>query len=231
MNESRIRVLVIEDNAALMANISEFLGDGPYALDFASDGLVALHLVTTNPYDVIVMDIMLPGMSGFVLCQRIRNDLHCATPIIMMTAKDHIDDKVTGFSQGADDYLVKPFHLKELAVRIQALHRRGTAGVSLMRAGSVEFEPGTLRIRMAGGPFLQLSGMSAHITEALIRAYPNFIAYEQLSHMLWGDKEVEPHTLRTHIYTLRKLLDEKLCANLIKTLHGRGYRLSPPDEG
>lgn len=230
MNEPRIRVLVIEDNDALMANISEFLDNGRYVLDFASDGLVALHLVTTNDYDVIVMDVMLPGMSGFVLCQRIRSDLHCATPIIMMTAKDHIDDKVTGFSHGADDYLVKPFHLKELAVRIDALHRRRTVGVSLLRAGSVEFEPGTLRIRLAGGPFVQLSGMSAHITEALMRAYPNFIAYDHLSHALWGDKEVESHTLRTHIYTLRKLLDEKLGASLIKTLHGRGYRLTSPGD-
>lgn len=230
MSERKIRVLVVEDNAALMANISEFLEDGPYILDFASDGRVALHLVTTNVYDVIVMDVMLPGMSGFLLCQKIRNELHCPTPIILMTAKDHIDDKVTGFSQGADDYLVKPFNLKELAVRIEALHRRGTAGVSLLRAGSLEFEPGTLCVRLGGGQAVQLSGMAAHITEALVRAYPNFISYEQLSHQLWGDKEVEPHTLRTHIYTLRKLLQEKLGANLIRTLHGRGYRLSPPED-
>ena len=231
MTERKIRVLVVEDNSALMANISEFLEDGPYILDFAHDGLVALHLVATNVYDVIVMDVMLPGISGFSRCQKIRNELHCATPIILMTAKDHIDDKVTGFTQGADDYLVKPFNLKELAVRIDALHRRGRSGVPLLRAGSVEFEPGTLRIRLHGGNYIQLSGMSAHITEALIRAYPNFISYEQLSQALWGEKEVESHTLRTHIYTLRKLLHEKLGANLIKTLHGRGYILSPPGDG
>lgn len=230
MSEQRIRVLVVEDNSALMANISEFLENDRYTLDFASDGMVALHLVTTNDYDVIVMDVMLPGISGFSLCLKIRNELHCATPIILMTAKGHIDDKVTGFTQGADDYLVKPFNLKELAIRIDALHRRKTAGVSLLKAGSVEFEPGTLKVRIANGNAVQLSGMSAHITEALIRAYPNFISYEQLSHTLWGDKEVEPHTLRTHIYTLRKLLQDKLGVSLIKTLHARGYRLTPPDE-
>ncbi len=230
MNERKIRVLVVEDNSALMANISEFLEGGPYLLDFAYDGLVALHLVATNAYDVIVMDVMLPGISGFALCKKIRNELHCATPIILMTAKDHIDDKVTGFTQGADDYLVKPFNLKELAVRIDALHRRGTSGAALLRAGGVEFEPGTLRVRLAGGDSLQLSGMSADIVEALIRAYPSFISYEQLSQTLWGDKEVESHTLRTHIYTLRKLLQDKLGANLIKTLHGRGYILCPPGD-
>lgn len=230
MNQRKIRVLVVEDNAALMANIGEFLEEGPYVLDFAFDGLVALHLVTTNVYDVIVMDVMLPGLSGFSLCQRIRGELHCTTPIILMTAKDHIDDKVVGFTQGADDYLVKPFNLKELAMRIDALHRRGVSGISVLRAGSVEFEPGTLRVRLNGGSYAQLSGMSAHITEALVRAYPNFISYEQLSQNLWGEKEVEPHTLRTHVYTLRKLLQEKLGVSLIRTLHGRGYRLSPPGD-
>ncbi|WP_341668747.1 response regulator transcription factor [Alcaligenes sp. SDU_A2] len=230
MNEQHIRILVIEDNAALAANISEFLEGGRYVLDFAMDGLVALHLAATNHYDVIVMDIMLPGMSGFSLCQRIRNDLNCATPIIMMTAKDHIEDKVNGFTLGADDYLVKPFDLKELAMRIDALHRRSSSGSQILRAGSISFDLGTLCIRLGNGAPLQLSGMPAHITEALIRAYPNFVSYEQLAQTLWADKEVEPHTLRTHVYLLRKLLHDKLGANLIKTLHGRGYRLSTPDE-
>ncbi|MFA7681319.1 MAG: response regulator transcription factor, partial [Pigmentiphaga sp.] len=157
-------------------------------------------------------------------------ELHCSTPILLMTAKDHIDDKITGFAQGADDYLVKPFHLRELTARIHALHRRGTVGAAVLYAGSVGFEPGTLRIRLENGPALQLSGMAAHIAEALVRAYPNFVSYEQLSQSLWGDKEVEPHTLRTHIYALRKLLQQELGVNLIKTLHGRGYRLTPPSE-
>jgi len=205
MNAQKIRVLIVEDNAALMANISEYLEGGRYILDFAADGLVALHLVTTNVYDVIVMDIMLPGISGFTLCQRIRNDLHCATPII-------------------------PFNLKELAVRIDALHRRHTAGVTRLRAGSVEFEPGTLRLRVGNGEAVQLSGMAAHLIEAMIRAYPNFVPYEQITASLWGDKDIESNTLRTHIYTLRKLIQDRLGVNLIQTLHGRGYRLSPPGE-
>jgi len=230
MNAQKIRVLIVEDNSALTANISEYLEGGRYILDFASDGLVALHLVTTNVYDVIVMDVMLPGISGFTLCRRIRNDLHCATPIILMTAKDHIDDKITGFSQGADDYLVKPFNLKELAVRIDALHRRHTSGVARLRAGVVEFEPGTLRLRVGNGDAVQLSGMPAYLIEALIRAYPNFVPHEQLTASLWGDKEIESNTLRTHVYMLRKLIQDRLGVNLIQTLHGRGYRLSPPGD-
>jgi len=230
MNMQKIRVLIVEDNSALMANISEYLEGGRYILDFAADGLVALHLVTTNDYDVIVMDVMLPGISGFSLCHRIRNDLHCATPIILMTAKDHIDDKITGFTQGADDYLVKPFNLKELAVRIDALYRRHHTGITRLRAGSVEFEPGTLRLRVGNSEAVQLSGMSAHLIEVLIRAWPSFVPHEQMTASLWGDKGVESNTLRTHIYTLRKFIQDRLDVNLVQTLHGRGYRLSPPDE-
>ena len=230
MTGKKIRVLIIEDNSALAANISEFLAGGKYVLDFAADGLVALHLAATNTYDVMVMDVMLPGLSGFTLCQRIRDDLHCYTPIIFMTAKDQIEDKITGFSRGGDDYLVKPFNLRELAVRIDALHRRGAGAESLLRAGTVKFDPGTLRLSVEGHETIELSGMSAHIAEALIGAYPNFLSYDTLSQTLWGDREVEPHTLRTHIYTLRKLFQERFGSPLIKTLHGRGYRVSPPGE-
>lgn len=232
MSETWIRVLLVEDNLALAENMADYLeGCGRYLLDFAYDGLMALHQATTGEYDVIVMDVMLPGISGFALCQRIRQELQCATPIILVTAKDQIDDKVTGFTQGADDYLVKPFNLKELAMRIDALHRRGKPAATVLRAGSIAFDPGTLRLRLGhdGGP-VQLSGMLAHITEVLLRAYPRFVSYEQLGQALWGDREVDPHTLRTHIYALRKLFQEKLGAPLVRTLYGRGYRIAPPDE-
>jgi len=230
MDTPYIHVLVVEDNMALMANISDFLENVErYVLDFAYDGLTALHQLATHTYDVIVLDVMLPGISGFALCQKIRAELHCATPIILMTAKDHIDDKAAGFTQGADDYLVKPFNLKELALRIDALARRGKPALTLLRAGDVVFEPGTLQIRLAGGAPLQLSGMSARVAEVLMRAYPNYLSYEQLGRALWGEKEVDTHTLRTHVYTLRKLLHTHLGAKVIQTLHGRGYRFCVPE--
>jgi len=231
MDVPYIHVLVVEDNMALMANISDFLENhGRYVLDFAYDGLTALHQLATQPYDVIVLDVMLPSLSGFALCQKIRAELHCTTPIILMTAKDHIDDKATGFSQGADDYLVKPFNLKELALRIDALSRRGKPTLTWLRAGDVVFEPGTLQIRRSGHAApLQLSGMSARIAETLMRAWPNYLSYEQLGNALWGEKEVDTHTLRTHVYTLRKLLHTHLGAPMVQTLHGRGYRFCPPE--
>jgi len=207
MDKSYLHVLVVEDNMALMANISDFLGNfAHYVLDFAYDGLSALHQVATQTYDVIVLDVMLPGLSGFALCQKIRHDLHCATPVIFMTAKDHIDDKATGFDLGADDYLVKPFHLKELALRIDALARRGQTTTTQLRVGKLVFEPGTLQIRLGAGAPLQLSGMSARIAEVLMRAHPSFVSHAQLGRALWGEREVDTHTLRTHVYTLRKQL-------------------------
>lgn len=223
---SVIRLLIVEDNADLSTNLAEFFDSDKYVLDFAQDGLVALHLLATHEYDVIVLDVMLPGVSGFTLCQRIRQDLGSTTPIILMTAKDQIEDKATGFMQGADDYLVKPFHLSELAMRIDALHRRSMSQQSVLRAGVLEYRPGTLSCRL-GEKQLVLSGRSADIMELLVRSYPQMVTYEQLSQLLWGDKEVESHTLRTHVYLLRKQLQDAFGGTLIKTLHGRGYCLEP----
>jgi DNA-binding response OmpR family regulator len=226
----KTRVLIVEDHVALAENLFEFLGERRYVLDFASDGLTALHLAATNEYDVIVLDVMLPGMSGFDICQRLRNDMHCTTPIILMTAKDRIDDKVIGFARGADDYLVKPFDLRELALRIDALHRRQRGSDSTLRAGSVEFDTGTLKVRVGDVPRLELSGTAAHIFEELMRAYPRFVSYDEMHASLWPERDVDINNLRTHIYTLRKLLQDNLGTSLIKTLHGRGYRLIPPGE-
>ncbi len=225
----RIRLLIVEDHVALAENLFEFFGDKRYVLDFASDGLTALHLISTNNYDVIILDVMLPGLSGFEVCRRIRDDIGCMTPVIMMTSKDQITDKVAGFSQGADDYLIKPFDLRELQLRVEALHRRQAHPKKpLLQAPGLTFDPGTLEVHTADGQGLELSGTAARIFEALIKAYPDFISYEQLRDNVWGEREADMNTLRTHVYALRKQLHDGLGIPLIKTLHGRGYRLIPP---
>src|SRR5690606_32793904 len=126
-----IRMLVVEDHAGLATNLLEFFDDSRYVLDFASDGLTALHLLATNAYDVIILDVMLPGLSGFEVCRRIRSDLHCPTPVIIMTSKDQLQDKEQGFTVGADDYLIKPFDLRELQLRVDALYRRKAGFVGM----------------------------------------------------------------------------------------------------
>ncbi|KAA8980351.1 response regulator transcription factor [Halospina sp. K52047b] len=226
----RLRVLFVEDQVDLVENLFEFLGETDYALDFAPDGLTALHLLATNDYDVIVLDLMLPGVSGFDVCQRIRQDLQCATPIILMTARGGIADKEQGFSSGADDYLVKPFDLRELQLRIDALYRRYQPRRPGTTAGNVHFDPGTLQVEMNGHK-AELSGISAQLFELLIRAYPNFLSHEELTESIWGDSDGdEGQTLRTHIYSLRRILEKSLGYGLVKTIYGRGYRLDPPDD-
>lgn len=225
-----IRILIVEDHAGLAANLSEFFNDERYILDFASDGLTALHLVATNQYDVIILDVMLPGLSGFEICRRLRNDLQSPTPVIMVTAKDQLQDKEEGFSTGADDYLVKPFNLRELQLRVDALYRRkaGFPRTLEIRAPGIRFDPGTFMVRTDKGEELELSGTAARIFEELIKAYPDFLSYAQIRNNVWGEKEVDMNTLRTHVYSLRKLLLDAFRHPFIKTIHGRGYRLLPP---
>jgi len=225
-----IRMLIVEDHAGLAANLLEFFDSDRYILDFASDGLTALHLIATNEYDVIILDVMLPGLSGFEVCRRIRGDARCATPVIIMTSKDQLQDKEQGFNVGADDYLVKPFDLRELQLRVEALFRRkagyaGTAGIGIP---GVHFDPGTFTVSTDHGEQLELSGTAARIFEELIKAYPGFLSYAEIQARVWGEREVDMNTLRTHVYSLRKLLQDTFRYPMIKTMHGRGYRLLAP---
>lgn len=220
-----LRLLVVEDNISLAENMFEFFDEPHYALDFASDGLTALHLLATNTYDIVVLDVMLPGINGFDICQRVRHDLRCNTPIILVTAKDQIHDKEQGFSAGADDYLVKPFNLTELKLRIHALTRRGRQIDFSLEFGPLRYEPDTFNLYYQGQLSTTLTGLSAHIFEALLRAAPRPVSYEQLIEHVWAGQSTEHHTIRTHVSALRKQLQETTQLSLIKTLHGRGYML------
>lgn len=228
-NNTKQRLLLVEDHKSLAENLFEFLGEENYELDYAADGLSALHLLATNTYDVIILDIMLPGIDGLTICQRIRQDLKSNTPVLMLTAKDSIDDKTAGFQSGADDYLIKPFHLRELELRITALARRGKPKNNCLTANNLHYFPGTLTIKWTANSTtpvsLVLSGYAATIFECLIRHYPDFVSYQQLSKSLWGHPDGDSHTLRTHIYGLRKTLKHHFGNDMIKTLHGRGYSL------
>lgn len=225
-NFGKIRLLIVEDNVSLAENLFEYFNESAYSPDFASDGLTALHLLATNHYDVIVLDVMLPGINGFEISHRIRNDLRRNTPIILITAKDHIDDKTQGFKAGVDDYLVKPFDLKELSLRVQALARRNSSATDpLLHFQSVSFDPDTYTVYVDQQPVGTLTGYSAQIFEVLLRAYPRSVSHEQLVEHVWEGRSTEHHTVRTHVYALRKQLTEFTEQPLVKTLHGRGYIL------
>jgi DNA-binding response OmpR family regulator len=177
-----------------------------------------------------VLDVMLPGLSGFEICKRVRRDLRSNTPIIFMTARGTLTDKEEGFTIGGDDYLVKPFALRELQLRIDALARRDHLESGILRAGPMSFDPGTLRASLQGAGAVELSGVASRIFEQLLRAYPRFVSHEQLSGVVWGSDEGDNHSLRNHVYGLRKILDQAFGQPVIKTVHGRGYRLTLPGD-
>jgi len=181
---------------------------------------------------VIVLDLMLPGVNGYDICRRIRQDLKCQTPVILMTALSALSDKEKGFDCGADDYLVKPFELRELQLRIEALHRRHSPQRPVLSAGDMRFDPGTLEVELRGSK-TTLSGTPARLFELFMRAYPSFLSHEALTDAVWGAHhgETEGNSLRTHIYTLRKSLHAGLGNGLVKTIHGRGYSLEVPATG
>lgn len=227
MIHEHIKLLVVEDNIALAQNLDDFFEDERYTLDFATDGLTAIHLIAINTYDAIILDVMLPGLNGFEICRRLREDLKCQTAVIMMTAKDQIQDKEQAYQYGADDYLIKPFNLRELQLRVEAIYRRSkNEGTQQLLAGNIAFDPGTLKVCIDGYGSLELSGTAAHIFEIMMRTYPNFVSYTQLNEKLWGDRDVDLNVLRTHVYTLRKQLQKNFGEPLIKTIHGRGYALT-----
>lgn len=230
MGKEKLAVLFVEDHQPLAENLAEFFDRPPYVSDFAADGLTALHLLANNQYDVVVLDVMLPGINGLKICEQVRTQLHSTVPIIMLTALDAIEDKIGGFSAGADDYLAKPFDMRELEMRIQALSRRSKSKEEHLVAGDLIYHPGTLTIETTAGARTVLNGHSATLFEALIRAYPNFISYASLSNALWGNTDGDEHTIRTHVYTLRKQLSQSFGRSMIKSLYGRGYQLDLDSE-
>src|SRR5690606_19575352 len=146
-----MHILIVEDNRDIAENIADYLEPLGHSLDFAADGLSGLHLAATRAFDVIVLDVMLPGLDGIELCRRLRAEGHSSTPVLMLTARDQLEDKLSGFEAGADDYLVKPFSVKELEVRLKALAKRGRRGDGRqLRVADLEYNRDTLEARRAG---------------------------------------------------------------------------------
>jgi DNA-binding response OmpR family regulator len=224
-------ILVIEDNHDLLANILDYLELKGYLTDCAEDGLSGLHLAATRSYDLIVLDVMLPGIDGYRVCQRLREDGRRVTPIIMLTARDTLDDRLQGFAVGADDYLVKPFALSELVARIEAVLRRarGTAKRQL-GVGALCFDLETLEARRAGKA-LKLNPIGLKLLETLMRKSPAVVRREALEAALWGEDVPDSDSLRSHIHQLRQSIDKPFDAPLLHTVHGVGFRLiAPKDE-
>lgn len=217
-------VLLVEDHAELAETVGAYLESSGYIVDYAADGLSAMHLAVTQPFDAIILDIMLPGLDGLEVCQRLRSDAQLSTPIIMLTARDQLDDKLKGFDVGADDYLVKPFAMPELEARIEALIRRGKGVAATMSVADLTMDTETTEVRRGGQP-LKLSRTSYEILRILMRESPKIVTRERLERELWGDDLPDSDTLRSHLYNLRRSVDRPFGEALIETRPGQGYRI------
>ena len=226
-------VLLVEDHRPLAETVLDFLVSVGFEVDYASDGLSGLHLATTNSYDALILDLMLPGMDGFTLCQRLRSDNGLETPIIMLTARDQLQDKLDGFQRGADDYLVKPFDLPELAARLVAVIRRqrGELAAGQLQVGDLVLEVATLTITRAN-KLIQLSPTCVRILKVLMRESPKLVTREMIERELWGDALPDSDTLRSHLYKLRQAIDKPFDQPLLHTVPGQGFKLAvlPPSQ-
>lgn len=226
-----MRVLIIEDNPDIAANLAGYLDPLGYSLDFAANGYAGLALVAQNDYDVLILDVGLPGMDGLTLCQRIRTDLKKTIPVLMLTARDTVEDKVAGFESGTDDYLVKPFSVIELEARIKALARRARdAGTEpVLRVGDLNFNTRTYESERRGQP-ITLTKTGYRILACLMRESPKVVTREVLESEIWGHDRPNSDALRTHIHAVRQALDKVQASSMLKTVQGIGYRLVAGDE-
>ena len=224
-----LSVLLVEDHRQLAQTVVEFLEQEGALVDYASDTTLARTLVHEHHYDILVLDVMLPGEDGYSFCQYLRKELALDTPVIFMTARDQLDDKLEGFARGGDDYIVKPFALPELVARVQALVRRERREVApnLLTVADLQLDPARQEVRREG-QLLKLSPTAFRILRILMRESPKVVSREQLEHELWGDLVPDSDALRSHLYNLRKAVDKPFEHALLETLPGVGFSIRPP---
>ncbi|WP_370209846.1 response regulator transcription factor [Alloalcanivorax venustensis] len=227
-----LSVLLVEDHRQLAQTVVEFLEQEGALVDYASDTTLARTLVQEHHYDILVLDVMLPGEDGYSFCQYLRKELALDTPVIFMTARDQLDDKLEGFARGGDDYIVKPFALPELVARVQALVRRERREVApnLLTVADLQLDPARQEVRREG-QLLKLSPTAFRILRILMRESPKVVSREQLEHELWGDLVPDSDALRSHLYNLRKAVDKPFEHALLETLPGVGFSIRPPRTG
>ena len=199
-------------------------------MDYAADGITGLHLAVINDYDVLVLDLMLPGIDGLDLCEKLRKEARRDTAVLMLTARDALQDKLAGLNAGADDYLVKPFEIQELEARVRALirRRRGRLSTELLRVADLTLDTGTLEVRR-GGKDVTLTPIGLKILMVLMRTSPRVVNRREIERQVWGDVLPDSDTLRSHIYNLRKQIDKPFDKPLLHTVQSIGYRLAESD--
>ena len=219
-------VLLVEDHRPLAQTTTSFLEAEGFEVDYAADGLSALNIASANVYDAIILDLMLPKLDGYSICHELRNTSKIDTPILMLTARDTLEDKLKGFELGADDYLVKPFEQRELLARLHALikRQRGEVSSKRLQIGDLVLDTGTMQTWRAGKE-LTLSPTGYRILRILMRESPNVVSRDAIEQELWGDAVPDSDVLRSHLYNLRKSVDSPYDQALIQTIKGVGFKL------
>jgi DNA-binding response OmpR family regulator len=222
------RLLLVEDELKLGATLEEGLERAQYTVDLASDGQEALDFARVSTYDVIVLDVMLPKVNGLEVCQRLRTN-GVRTPILMLTARDAVQDRIKGLDSGADDYLIKPFAFGELLARIRALLRRDApTREAIIRVGDLSLDPAGQQITWHEQP-LDLTAREYRILETLMRRPGWLVSREALIESVWGfDFTDTSNLVEVYIARIRRKLSEAGAPSLIQTVRGAGYRMREP---
>lgn len=226
-----MRILIIEDNSEIASNMAAYLQSRSHLVDCSALGRHGLNLLQENDYDVLVLDLMLPDMDGLELCRQMRNNpTQGQIPVLMLTARDTLQDKLSGFGAGADDYLVKPFSLLELEARLIALNqRRSVAGQArILSFADIRYNLDTVEIQR-GQRNIKLTTAPRKILELLLRAGGRTVTRAELTEAVWGDNPPDADALSVHMHALRSALHAQGEAPILLTVRGEGYRLVQPE--
>lgn len=225
-----MRILVVEDDRRLAASLGRGLREAGFAVDSAYGGEQALTLVVGAVYDVVVLDVMLPGVDGVEVCRRLRAR-RTGVPILMLTARDALDDKIAGFEAGADDYLVKPFAFRELTLRIRALNRRHLPDrTGVLARGPIELDTGAHRLSV-GGAGVELSAREYAVLEYFMLNPGQLLSRGQIMDHVWNyDFEGGPNLIEVYVSRLRRKITDAGAPDPFVTIRGAGYRFEIPEE-
>lgn len=223
MKSDHLQCLLVEDDLDLATAVIDYLALEGIECDHAANGVAGLSLIQNQRYDVVILDLNLPKMDGLEVCAKLRAS-GLDVPVLMLTARDTLDDKLGGFSAGADDYLIKPFAMEELIVRAQVLSRRRSGQVTLLSAEGVELDL-TTQTATCDGQEMKLTPIGYKLLETLLRASPNSVSRDKLVQSVWGDEQPDSNSLKVHMYHLRKAVDGQSGIKRIQTLVGRGFAL------